>query len=462
MDASDSLQLRARKRFWAGVWNARMRIRAIGRGVPRLLRPLWTAAWLLALKLAARRSRRRRGGQRLYWGPEPVVSYKYWSDAMRAAGAESTSVASYEMPNFEATRFDLYYDEIVARSKLPGFIAGRAREYVAFLHLVRNFDIAHLPFTGGPLGTTRLASREPGLLRSAGIRTVLIPYGGDFWRYSWVLEAEMRHALLLNYPQPGRHEEEGDTRVRRWMKEADIVVGGLMVDGASRWDVLPTSYVTVPDGHIRPRERWGSADGERDAVAIVHAPNHRGVKGTEFIVEAIEALRRKGRRIEFTLLEKRPNAEVLEAMRTADICIDHCIGSGYGLFAIEAMASGAAVMAKLEDEQRIGVHRHFGWLEQCPLVSANVDQLEETIDHLIREPSLREELGRQGIEYVRRFHSDRTAQYLFGQIHRSLAGEEVDLMRLFHPISSEFMQSFEPLRPPLRRNRPLGLDGAGQ
>ena len=252
--------------------------------------------------------------------------------------------------------------------------------------MLEHYDIVHIPFTGGPLGSTPLAALEPHLLRLAGIRTVVIPYGGDFWRYSWILESLMRHAMLLNYPEAGRHEDRVERRVKRWMKHADVVVGGLMVEGASRWDVLATSYVTISPERIKPRQRWGTGDGETGPVTIVHAPNHRGVKGTEFIVAAVETLKRKGYDIEFVLLEGRPNEEVLDWMRRADICVDHCIGSGFGLFAIEAMGSGAAVMANLEDEQRIGVHRHFGWLNQSPLVSANIDQLEETLEFLIRNP----------------------------------------------------------------------------
>ena len=30
-------------------------------------------------------------------------------------------------------------------------------------------------------------------------------------------------------------------------------------------------------------------------------------------------------------------------------------------------------------------------------------------------------------------------------------------MRLFHPLTSEYMRQWEPLRPPLRRNRPPEL-----
>jgi hypothetical protein len=414
--------------------------------------------WAGILAVAARRARRHRGGQRLWWGSDPIITLKYLSDAMRAAGHESATIIQADSEIFRRIPFDLYYDDIVAESRLPRFIARRAPDYVVFLHLIRNFDIAHIPFTGGPLGQTPLAALEPRFLRWAGVRTVLLPYGGDFWRYSWVLEALMRHAFLLDYPDAGRHEDVVEARVKRWMKHADIVFCTTSIEGASRWDVMAPDFTIVPSGSVKERDQWGSADGTSEAVTIVHAPNHRGVKGTEFVLEAIRSLERKGYSIQLELLERRPNEEVLEAMRRADICIDHCIGSGWGLFAIEAMASGATVIANLEDEQRLGVHRYFGWLNQSPIVSANIDQLESTIEHLIRNPSLREELGRIGVEFVRRFHSPQTAQYTFGSIYRKLAGEDVDLMRLFHPLSSEYMSRFEPLTPPLRRNRPPELD----
>lgn len=455
---------RTRQRFWVGLWNFRQGVRRFVGGLGRALTPsadgaIPTYLWSVALRRAAKRSLRSRGSARLYFGPEPLISNKYWSDALRDGGADSTAVATHEFENFKGTSFDLTYAQIAEASGLPGWIVRRYPAYVAALQLLRDYDIVHIPYTGGPLGPTPLANQEPELLRAAGIKSVMLPYGGDFWRYSWVAEAEMRHALLLDYPDAGRFQREIDERVERWLREADVVVGGLMVEGASRWDVLATNYVTIADGRVTPRENWSRADGgPGGAVKIVHAPNHRGVKGSEFVLAAIDELKASGLKIELELLERRPNEEVLEAMRAADICIDHCIGSGYGLFAIEAMASGSATMAKLEDEQRIGVHRHFGWLAQCPLVSANIEQLSETIEHLARDPDLREELGRMGVEYVRRFHSDETARHLFGSIHRHLAGEDVDLIRLFHPLTSEYMQRFEPLEPPLRLNRPLGLD----
>lgn len=422
----------------------------------RLLFRCVAAAWAVFLIAAAWSARRRQRGRRLWWGSEPLVGLQYLSDALRADGYDSTTVVDGEYPIFRRTRFDRYYEAIASESRLPRLIARRSVDFLAFLELVRGYDIAHFSFKGGPLGRTPLATMEPWLLRLARIRTVIVPYGADFWRYSWIPDSRMRHAMLLDYPEAGRREDLVDRRVKRWMRHADIVVMGVMLEGASRWDVLATNFLVVPPERFRPRERR-ETKGPADPVTIVHAPNHRGVKGTEFIVDAVESLQCKGYPIEFVLLEGVPNEDVLAAMRRADVCLDHCTGSGYGLFAMEAMGSGSVVMANLEDELGLSVHRSFGWLDQCPIVSANVEQLEETLEHLILHPELRVELGQMGIEYVRRFHSPEMAQHLFGSVYRKLAGDDVDLLRLFHPKTSSYMQRFDPLRPPLRRNRPLEL-----
>lgn len=409
--------------------------------------------WRAVLTIAADRARSRRGKGRLFWGPDPIISFKYWSDAMREAGYESTTVVSHEFENFRAQRFDLYYEDVLKKSRLPDFIVRRAPEYVVFLYLLRAFDVVHIPFTGGPLGSTALAAHEPRLLRRAGIKSVVLAYGGDFLRYSWISDLLARHTLLINYPDAGRHQAKVDARVERWTAEADMIVGGLALEGASRWDVLTTNYITIPADRVTPKAERSSADGTAEPVRIIHAPNHRGVKGTEFIVRAVEALKRKGLKLDFVLLEGVPNEQVLDEMREADISVDQCIGSAYGLYAIESMATGCAVLANLEDERLLAVHRSFSWLDQCPIVSVDIERLEQTIEHLVRNPALRRELGELGIEYVRRFHSPQTAQHLFGSIYRKLSGEEVDLMRLFHPLASEYMSRFDALRPPLQHGR---------
>lgn len=417
------------------------------------------AFWLLVLIVltgragAAARPRR----PRLWWGPEPIITIAEFADALAADGYASTTCVSQSVSIYPDERFSRTYDDVIHATRVPAFLARHSADYLAFAELVRGHDIAHLTFFGGPLGWTPLRRLEPWLLRRAGVRTVAIPYGGDFWRYSTILEAQVRHAFLLDYPEAGRREDLVERRVKRWMRHADVVVGGFMVEGASRWDTLTTSYLVVGPERVPARESFAPRPSDRP-LRVVHAPNHRGVKGSEFLLAAVDALRAEGHGIELELLERRPNAEVVEAIRAADICFDHCIGSGFGMFALEAMAAGAVVMANLEDEQRLGLHRVFGWLDQCPVVSANAHQVESTLRWLLERPETCVELGAMGVDYVRRFHHPDMARHLFGSIYRSLAGEDVDLMRLFHPLTSDWVRSRgEPLRPPLVRNRPPDL-----
>ena len=71
-----------------------------------------------------------------------------------------------------------------------------------------------------------------------------------------------------------------------------------------------------------------------------------------------------------------------------------------------------------------------------------------------QEPALREALGRAGRQYAEKYHSYEVAQYLFGAIYRKiLDGETVDLMNLFHPLSSPFNRRLPRVEHPLEESR---------
>jgi glycosyltransferase involved in cell wall biosynthesis len=119
---------------------------------------------------------------------------------------------------------------------------------------------------------------------------------------------------------------------------------------------------------------------------------------------------------------------------------DQFIITGYGLAAVEAMASGLAVMCNLEDDHVMRLYRLYSFFGQCPVVSAAPERIAERLRLLVTRPDLRRQLGEAGRRYVERFHSEAACQYLFGSIYRKLLdGEEVDLINLFHPLRSPYM-----------------------
>ena len=70
------------------------------------------------------------------------------------------------------------------------------------------------------------------------------------------------------------------------------------------------------------------------------------------------------------------------------------------------------------------------------------------------DPDLRERLGRAGAAYAAKYHSDETAQYLYGSIYRRIwNGEDIALLDLFHPLKSDYNRSLPRVEHGLVRNR---------
>jgi glycosyltransferase involved in cell wall biosynthesis len=382
----------------------------------------------------------------LVWTPEPLINTKYWSNAMRKAGWASTTLMTHHYAAFARADFDRYIPDLVPR--LLRRWSYPIEPYAGLLYVLRNASVVHIPFTGGPLGRTRLWRLEAPLLRRAGIKIVICPYGGDYYRYSHVTDPVVRNALLISYPAAGRNEPAIAARVNYWCREADVVLVGNHVDGIPRWDVPAGSFLCIDVGQWSAKTAYSDADGRNAPVRVMHAPNHRGIKGTEFFLAAVDALRAEGLDIDVELVEGRTNEDVRRLMGEVDVLADQFILSGYGLAAIEGMASGLPVMCNLEDDYVMRVYRLYSFVGECPVVSASPELIAERLRPLVTRPELRRELGEAGRRYVERFHSEEAAQYLFGSIYRKLlGGEDVDLINLFHPLKSAYMAAGPPPRP---------------
>ena len=104
-----------------------------------------------------------------------------------------------------------------------------------------------------------------------------------------------------------------------------------------------------------PRARWtpnpidlgkypyvGVEDHDRK-LRILHAPSAPKVKGTEYVVEAVNDLKREGYKIELDLVMNMPHQNAVEHYKQADIVVDQLLVGWYGVFAIECMALGKPV-----------------------------------------------------------------------------------------------------------------------
>jgi len=149
-----------------------------------------------------------------------------------------------------------------------------------------------------------------------------------------------------------------------------------------------------------------ASDSNNARPLIVHAPSDQRVKGTPYVLAAIERLRAAGMKFDFVLLEDRENLDARQQYARADIVIDQLNAGFYGMLAVEAMAAGKTVIAFMRDAD-------LGFLKpamrrECPVISAEPDTLYDVVGRLLR--SGQGELantGRAGRAFVSRWHDAR-------------------------------------------------------
>jgi glycosyltransferase involved in cell wall biosynthesis len=391
----------------------------------------------------------------LIWGPGGLINNKYWSEAVKQLGYKSMTFMDYYSSVInEKDDFDLYYEDVIPHWAISRRIKQVLIPYYAMYYIIKNASVVHMPFTGGPLGQSVFWRLEAHIFRYFGIKTVLIPFGGDIHRVSKIMDPSARNALLINYPLLGKQEQRIEKRVKYWTKNADIMIVGSAIDGIGRWDVVLVNVIVINTELWNQRFHYSRMDGKNDSVKILHAPNHRGTKGTEYLIQAVDELISEGLKIELILLEGVKNKEIKETMSQVDILADQLILTAYGLNAIEGMATGLPVICNLDNDTYTRILRRYAYLDECPILSTTPETIKKNLRVLVTNPDLREQLGQAGRKYVEKYHSYKTAQYLLGSIYdKILNGQDVDLINLFHPILSRYNNSIPLVQHPLKENK---------
>jgi glycosyltransferase involved in cell wall biosynthesis len=352
---------------------------------------LYAIAVVPSSRIRGARRRKRGVAPSIVWGPIPVVNIVYSVQADRLHGYRSESLV-YGVYSINARD---QYDHVLDRwARIP--LLGHAVPYAAFLWAGLRHDVFGFFFDGGLLWATPFWRAELALLRLAGKRVVVYPYGSDARLASVVRESGRWHAYTdVPKGEEDRREDQVRARLAAFGRYANVVLGCAdlyeelpRVDGILRYPFDQTGWEPTPalnDGVVR----------------IVHAPNHRHYKGTRYLLKAVEQLHGEGLPVELQLIEGVPTQEARQIYAEADIIADQFLIGAYALFAIEGMALGKPVVCRLDPRF---LDAHPEWTD-CPIVSADPDTLAQELRRLVLDRELREEIGARGPAYVRRYHS---------------------------------------------------------
>lgn len=201
----------------------------------------------------------------------------------------------------------------------------------------------------------------------------------------------------------GYYTAESDARTRQRIAWFDEYADLIYAVNPDLLRVLPKRARFVPYAHL-DIDDWQPVAKEPSATPVVlHAPSHRGAKGTRFVVEAVERLKSEGVSLEFVLVENLANAEARKLYERADLLVDQLLAGWYGGLAVEAMALGKPVVCYMRDEDFIFLPDEMR--ADLPLIHATPS----TIYAVLREWLLgrRGEFSARGMlsrAYVERWH----------------------------------------------------------
>ncbi len=139
-------------------------------------------------------------------------------------------------------------------------------------------------------------------------------------------------------------------------------------------------------------------------AVIVHAPSDPSIKGSRYIVDAVERLKQRFP-IDFIQVKGLPHAEAMQIYRKADLVIDQVLTGWYGGFAVEAMAMGKPVACYLRRDDFKFVPPRMA--TELPFLHLALATLEDDLAAILVQRERLPEWGRQSRAFVMRWHHPR-------------------------------------------------------
>jgi glycosyltransferase involved in cell wall biosynthesis len=350
-------------------------------------------------------------------GPEPLINNVYHKKALESAGYSAQTFVNQVY--FITNDFDIRADLILKR---PFRLL---RNYYLYILSIMRYKSLYIYFNGGPLGFTHFLWRiETFLYKLANVKTVVMPYGGDIDEMSRTRNLLFKNAMSRDYPTHRFRRKRIETQIDIWTKYADHIIAGCdWVEYLYHWDTLMLAHFSIDTDSWKPVDKTddGLKWNGKNQLRILHAPNHRYIKGTKHFIDAVNSLNEEGFNIELVILEKVPNHEIKKIIASVDLVADQLIVGWYAMFALEAMAMEKPVLCYIrEDLEKFYISSGLILDNELPIIKCSPVTVKETIKDLVLNRGKLAEIGKRSREYVVKHHSIESVGKVFRDINHSI------------------------------------------
>ncbi len=191
--------------------------------------------------------------------------------------------------------------------------------------------------------------------------------------------------------------------------------------------------VSTPDLHrMAPESTWipnivpldhplfmPAAVLECERVRVCQAPTRKDLKNTEEFIAVTERLMKRNAPLERVVIENTEYRTCLSLKKTCHLHFDHMQGY-YGVSSLESLSQGKPVMAGIDDWNERYI-RTFTGTDELPWCRArNSEELEKTMETLIRDAELRDEIGQKSRRFMVDFWNEKRVLDTLFQVYGTL------------------------------------------
>ncbi len=197
------------------------------------------------------------------------------------------------------------------------------------------------------------------------------------------------------------------------------------------WDPLPTtqydnthfkykcidlslwnSNIAIPEKYKLPAT---------DKIRILHSfvpsgrlANGKNIKGSQYVLEAVDRLKKEGYPVEYTFFSKKKSNIMRFYQVQADIVVEQLIYGWWGSTGVETMALGKPVICYLRKEWKDFFFQTFPeYNEELPIIEANKNTVYQKLKELVEDERARKIAGDKSRKFAEKhFNPQKNAEQL--------------------------------------------------
>lgn len=263
------------------------------------------------------------------------------------------------------------------------------------------------------LGLTRLFGDdflvELALLKAFGCKVVYLPPGCNDEETQAHFATLDGGNVCANCGAFDRCDDRANTlNFRRIRRYADLCAGFGMFD-SSQFHATHFKYKVLdlqlwsPDLHVPEPFRLPPTG----RIRILHSffPggrdwNGRNIKGSPYVLAAIERLRAEGHPVEYLFLNDKPSRQMRYYQVQADIVVEQLIYGMWGSTGVETMALGKPVVCYLRPAWKAFFLKTYPEYRELPIVEATTDTIYAVLKRLVTDPDYRRRKGEESRRFA--------------------------------------------------------------